>query len=59
MENEAHKNVGDLLTMWRSSSFELTSFINGPNYSIVEGLWKESGRKLVIVVNVYGCGTLH
>ena len=58
VENEAHQNVGSLLTMWCCNSFELTSFINGANYSIVEGLWKERGRKPIIVVNVYGCRTL-
>lgn len=49
---------GDLVTMWRCSSFELTSFTNGTNYRIIECMWKEGGRKPITVVNVYEFGTL-
>jgi len=58
VENEAIQSIKGIVTMWRSSCFEMISFINGANYSIIEGVWKEGTRRLVTVVNVYGFSTL-
>ena len=40
IENKAVNSVGGVLTIWNSTTFQMISFVNGRNYSIIEGLWK-------------------
>ena len=39
--------------MWRKSCFQLSSFCNGRNFTIIKGLWKVSAEVSVTIVNVY------
>jgi len=58
VENKAIQSAGGLITMWRKNYFEMTGYINGTSYNIIEGNWKEGVRSQITVVNVYGFGTL-
>jgi len=44
--------------MWRKSCFQLSSFCNGRNFTIIKGLWKVSAEVSVTIVNVYSFGSL-
>jgi len=36
----------------------MISFVNGMNYSVIEGFWKFGNGVLVTIMNVYYSGTL-
>ncbi|KAK7382416.1 hypothetical protein VNO80_01267 [Phaseolus coccineus] len=58
VQNEELQSVRGLVTMWRSSYFEMIGFIKGANYTVIEGVWKDRVRRQVTMVNMYGFGTL-
>jgi len=58
VENGANNSVGGLITMWRKSCFQLSSFCNGRNFTIIEGLWKADTEVSVTIVNVYSSDSL-
>jgi len=58
VENGASNSAGGILTVWRKSCFQMSRFINGRNFSIIEGLWKVGLGVLVTIVNVYCPGSL-
>ncbi len=58
IENKAVNSAGGVLTIWNSTTFQMISFVNGRNYSIIEGLWKVGNGLHVSIVNVYCYGSL-
>jgi len=58
VENGAINNAGGIITMWRRSSFNMTSYVNGKSYSVVEGVWKVGAGVQITIVNVYNFGLL-
>ena len=58
VENGVNYNVGEIITMWRNNCFHMSSFFNGRNFSIIEGLWKVGIGVQVTIVNVYCSGSL-
>jgi len=58
VENGASNNVGGLITIWRKNCFQMSRFLNGRNFTIIEGLWKDGIEVFVTIVNVYCPGSL-
>jgi len=58
IENGAINNAGGIITLWRRSCFQLSSSVNGSNFSIIEGVWKVGDGVRVTIVNVYSSGSL-
>jgi len=58
VENGANNSARGLITMWRKSCFQLSSFCNGRNFTIIQGLWKAGTDVFVTIVNVYSSGSL-
>ncbi|XP_068498242.1 uncharacterized protein [Phaseolus vulgaris] len=58
VENKALNNAGGVLTMWSNKSFQLSKFVNGRNYTVVEGFWKRENGAHVTIVNIYSSGSL-
>jgi len=58
VENKAINKAGGVLTMWSKKSFQLSSFVNGRNFTILEGLWKRGNGAHLTIVNIYCSGTL-
>jgi len=58
VENKANNSVGWVLTIWNKKSFQMSSFVNERNFTIIEGFWKVGNGLHVIIVNVYCSGSL-
>jgi len=58
VENGAINNAGGIITVWRRSCFQLSSFFNRNNSSIIEGEWKVGDGVRLTIVNVYSSGSL-
>ena len=58
VENKAINKAGGVLTMWSKKSFQLSSFVNGRNFTVLEGLWKRGNGVHLTIVNIYCSGTL-
>ena len=58
VENKAINKAGGVLTMWSNKSFQLSSFVNGRNFSILEGFWKRGNGAHITIVNIYCNGSL-
>ena len=55
IEIGAVNNGGGIITMWKKDCFEMKRYINGNNFSIIEGVRKIGTPIEITVVNVY-CG---
>ncbi|XP_068473127.1 uncharacterized protein [Phaseolus vulgaris] len=44
--------------MWSNKSFQLSRFVNGRNYTVLEGFWKRGNGAHVTIVNIYCSGSL-
>jgi len=53
IENGEFNNSGRLVTMWKKNCFEMTRYINGNKFSIIEGLWKIGTSIEITIVNIY------
>jgi len=58
VENKAVNSAGGLITMWSNKSFQLSSFVNGRNFTVLEGIWKTGVRTHVTIVKIYCSGSL-
>ena len=58
VENGTVNNAGGIITMWRRSSFNMTSYFNGKSYSFVEGVWKVGVEIQITIMSVYSFGSL-
>ena len=56
--NGGINNAGGIITIWSIKSFQMISFVNDRNFSIIEGLWKVGNGVPVTIVNVYCSGSL-
>jgi len=51
-------NGGGIITMRKKDCFEMKRYINGNNFSIIEGVWKVGMPIEITISNVYYGGTL-
>ena len=58
VENKVVNSAGRVITMWSNRAFQLSSFVNGRNFSVLEGVWKRSIGTHVTIVNIYCSGSL-
>ena len=58
VENKAVNSAGGVITMWSNKAFQLFSFVNGRNFSVLEGVWKRGIGTYVTIVNIYCSGSL-
>ncbi|XP_068498435.1 uncharacterized protein [Phaseolus vulgaris] len=58
VENKAVNSAGGVITMWSNRAFQLSSFVNGRNFSVLEGVWKRGIGTHVTIVNIYCSGSL-
>jgi len=58
MENGAVNNAGEIITIWRRSSFYMMRYFNGKSYLVIEGVWKVGNRVQLMIMNVYNSGSL-
>jgi len=56
--NKANNSVGGVLTIWNNKLFQMSNYVNGRNFSIIEGSWKVGNGVLVTIVNVYCSSSL-
>ncbi len=57
VENKAVNSAGGVITMWSNKVFQLSSFKNGRNFSVLEGVWKRGFGTHVTIVNIYCSGS--
>jgi len=58
VENKAINSAGGVITMWSKKSFQLSRFVNGRNYTVLEGYWMRGNGAHVTIVNIYCSGSL-
>jgi len=51
--NKANNSVGGVLTIWNKKFFQMSNYVNGRNFTIIEGSWKVGSGVHVTIVNVY------
>ena len=52
VENKATNKAGGVLTMWSNKWFQLSSFVNGRNFTVLEGFWKRGNGAHITIVNI-------
>jgi len=57
VENKVVNSAGGVITMWSNKAFQLSSFVNGRNFSVLEGVWKRGIGTHVTIVNIYYSGS--
>ena len=58
VENSAVNNAEEIITMWRRSSFNMTSYFYGKFFSVIEGVWKVGVGVQITIVTMYSFGSL-